>query len=35
VEEVWMINTIQSENDNLFPSPLQTKLEDLGVPSIN
>jgi hypothetical protein len=35
VEEVWMINTIQSENENLFPSPLLPKLEDPGVPSIH
>jgi hypothetical protein len=30
-----MINMIQSENKNLFPSPLLRKLEDLGVPSIH
>jgi hypothetical protein len=30
-----MINTIQSENRNLFPSPLLPKLENPGVPSIN
>jgi hypothetical protein len=30
-----MINTIQSENENLFPSPLLSKLEDPGVPSIH
>jgi hypothetical protein len=30
-----MINTIQSENKNLFPSPLLRNLEDLGVPSIH
>jgi hypothetical protein len=35
VEEVWMINTIQSENENLFPSPLLPKLEDPGNPSIH
>jgi hypothetical protein len=35
VEEVWMTNTIQLENENMFPSPLQLKLEDPGVPSIN
>jgi hypothetical protein len=35
VKEVWMINTIQSENKNLFPSPLLRKLEDPGVPSIH
>jgi hypothetical protein len=35
VREVWMINTIQSENKNLFPSPLLQKLEDPGVPSIH
>jgi hypothetical protein len=27
VEEVWMINMIQSENENLFPSPLLPKHE--------
>jgi hypothetical protein len=31
VKEVWMINTIQSENKNLFPSPLLRKCEDPGV----
>jgi hypothetical protein len=30
-----MINTIQSENKNMFPSPLLRKLEDPGVPSIH
>jgi hypothetical protein len=35
VKEVWMINTIQSENKNMFPSPLLRKLEDPGVPSIH
>jgi hypothetical protein len=30
-----MINTIQSENKNLFPSPLLPKLEDPRVPSIH
>jgi hypothetical protein len=30
-----MINTIQSENENLFSSPLLRKLEDPGVPSIH
>jgi hypothetical protein len=30
-----MINTIQSENKNLFPSPLLQKLEDPRVPSIH
>jgi hypothetical protein len=35
VEEVWMINTIQSGNENLFPSPLLPKLEDPVVPSIH
>jgi hypothetical protein len=35
VEEVWMINTIQSENKNLFPSPLLPKREDPRVPSIH
>jgi hypothetical protein len=35
VREVWMINTIQSENKNLFPSPLLRKLEDPRVPSIH
>jgi hypothetical protein len=35
VKEVWMINTIQSENKNMFPSPLLQKLEDPGVPSIH
>jgi hypothetical protein len=30
-----MINIIQSENKNLFPSPLQRKLEGPGVPSIH
>jgi hypothetical protein len=35
VEEVWMINTIQSENENLFPSPLLPKLEVPRVPSIH
>jgi hypothetical protein len=35
VEEVLMINTIQSENENLFPPPLLPKLEDPGVPSIH
>jgi hypothetical protein len=35
VEEVWMINMIQSENENLFPSPLLPKLEDPRVPSIH
>jgi hypothetical protein len=34
VKEVSMINTIQSENKNLFPSPLLRKLEDPRVPSI-
>jgi hypothetical protein len=34
VMEVWMINMIQSDNKNLFPSPLLPKLEDPGVPSI-
>jgi hypothetical protein len=29
-----MINTIQSENENLFPSPLLQNLEDPGAPSI-
>jgi hypothetical protein len=28
MEEVWMINMIQLENENLFPSPLLQKLED-------
>jgi hypothetical protein len=35
VEEVWIINTIQSENENLFPSPLLLNLEDPEVPSIH
>jgi hypothetical protein len=35
VEKVWMINTIQSENKNLFLSPLLPKLDDAGVPSIH
>jgi hypothetical protein len=35
VKEVWVINTIQSENENSFPSPLQPKLEDPRVPSIH
>jgi hypothetical protein len=35
VEEVWMINTIQSENENQLPSPLLPKLENPGVPSIH
>jgi hypothetical protein len=35
VKEVWMINMIQSENKNMFPSPLLRKLEDPGVPSIH
>jgi hypothetical protein len=35
VKEVWMINTIQSENKTSFPSPLLRKLEDPGVPSIH
>jgi hypothetical protein len=35
VKEVWMINTIQLENENLFPSPLLRKLEDPGVPSFH
>jgi hypothetical protein len=35
VEEFWMINTIQSENENLFPSPLLPMLEGPGVPSIH
>jgi hypothetical protein len=35
VEEVRMINTIQSENENMFPSPLQPKHEDPRVPSIH
>jgi hypothetical protein len=30
-----MINTIQSENENMFPSLLLPKLEDPGVPSIH
>jgi hypothetical protein len=30
-----MINTIQLENENLFPSPLLRKLEDPEVPSIH
>jgi hypothetical protein len=30
-----MINTIQLENKNLFPSLLLPKLEDPGVPSIH
>jgi hypothetical protein len=30
-----MINTIQSESENLFPSPLLRKLEGPGVPSIH
>jgi hypothetical protein len=29
-----MINTIQLENENLFPSPILPKLEDPGAPSI-
>jgi hypothetical protein len=35
VKEVWMINTIQSENENLLPSPLLPELEDPAVPSIH
>jgi hypothetical protein len=35
VKEVWLINMIQSQNKNMFPSPLLRKLEDLGVPSIH
>jgi hypothetical protein len=35
VKEVCMINTIQSENKNLCPSPLLQKLEDPGDPSIH
>jgi hypothetical protein len=35
VKEVLMINTIQSENKNMFPSPLLRKIEDPGVPSIH
>jgi hypothetical protein len=35
VKEVWMINMIQSKNENLFPSPLPRKLKDPRVPSIH
>jgi hypothetical protein len=35
VEKGWMINMIQSENENLFHSPLLPKLEDPRVPSIH
>jgi hypothetical protein len=34
-EKVWMINTIKSDNEKLFPSPLLPKLEDPEVPSIH
>jgi hypothetical protein len=34
VKEVWMINTVQLENKNLF-SPLLPNFEDPGVPSIH
>jgi hypothetical protein len=35
VREGWMMNTIQSENKNLFSSPLLRKLEYPEVPSIH